>query len=165
MSTLHKDLAEANLHENKGVSTATDNTVATASSNATVWVKVNANMIDTTSIFNINKKLFQATIADVSTAETVMVVFPFACTVNKVTTVLEGTLTGADATVTCSNHSGGSMGTITVAYSGSAAKDVDSLSPSANNTFAANEVMSIATDGASTGTKRLWITIEVTRTA
>lgn len=38
----HSTLTTTNLHENKGVSTATDNTVATAVSSATVWAKLTA---------------------------------------------------------------------------------------------------------------------------
>lgn len=43
MTTIsHKTLSGAQLHENKGVASATDNTVATASSGATVWQKLTA---------------------------------------------------------------------------------------------------------------------------
>lgn len=38
----HSGLTGSNLHENKGVSSATDNTVATAVSGATVWAKLTA---------------------------------------------------------------------------------------------------------------------------
>lgn len=38
----HSTLTGSNLHENKGVSSATDNTVATAVSGATVWSKLTA---------------------------------------------------------------------------------------------------------------------------
>lgn len=38
----HSTLTTTNLHENKGVSTATDNTVATAVTGATVWAKLTA---------------------------------------------------------------------------------------------------------------------------
>lgn len=160
----HDDLVEAQLHENKGVSTAANNTVASATSNATVWRKVNADMIDTTAIFNINETIVTAFIADVSTADTVYIVFPFAVTITKVSTVLHGAITGADSILTVRNHSGGSMGTITVANSGSAAGDIDSLTPVSNNTIAANNKMSIETDGASTGTQKLSITIFATVT-
>src|SRR5882672_5303112 len=38
----HSTLTTTNLHENKGVSAATDNTVATAVTGATVWAKLTA---------------------------------------------------------------------------------------------------------------------------
>lgn len=44
----HSTLTTTNLHENKGVSTATDNTVATAVTGATVWAKLTASNLTTT---------------------------------------------------------------------------------------------------------------------
>lgn len=44
----HNALTGSSLHENKGVSSATDNTVATASSSATVWQKLTHNHLTTT---------------------------------------------------------------------------------------------------------------------
>ena len=161
---LHSSLTNAELHENKGVSAAADNTVASATTAATVWRKVNANMIDTTAIFNTNKGIANAVIDDVSTAGTVYIGFPFACTITKINTVLGNAITLADSIVTAKNHSGGSMGTLTVAFSGSAAGDVDTLAPSSNNTLTADQRMSIETDGASTTASKLYITVHFTRT-
>ena len=50
---------------------------------------------------------------------------------------------------------------ITVAQSGSAAGDVDSCTPSGNNTFTATDAIEVETDGASTGTVEVVVTIEV----
>lgn len=161
---LHSALTGSELHENKGVSTASDNTVASATSGATVWRKVNANMMDTTSVFNVNRQVLQAVISDVSTAESVYIPVPFDCTVDEVVTVLQGPITVADATITVRNQAGTSMGTITVAYSGSAAGDVDTLTPSSSNTFLANERIQIQTDGASTDAQKLFVTVYVTVT-
>jgi hypothetical protein len=165
MTALHSTLAEAELHENKGVSTATDNTVATAASGATAWQKVNANMIDTTSIFGTNVFYLTCNLVDVSTAETAYLVVPFTGTLTKVETILGGAISGADATVTVSNTAGLSAGTLTIAQSGSAAGDIDTLTPASNNSFAAGTKISIATDGASTTAARLFITLTFTRTA
>lgn len=161
---LHSSLTGSELHENKGVSTASDNTVASATSGATVWRKVNTSMVDGTSIFNTNRAVFQAVLTDVSTAETIYIAIPFACTVTRVVSVLQGAISGADATVTCRDNGGTSMGTLTVAYSGSAAGDVDILTPSTNNTFSANQRMAIQTDGASTDAQKLFLTVYVTAT-
>ena len=162
---LHSALTGSELHENKGVAAASNNTVATAASSATVWQKVNSNMIDTASIFDTNRGVISAVIDDVSTAGTVYIVFPFAVTINKIRTVLGGAITGADSVITVRNHSGGSMGTLTIANSGSAAGDIDSLNPSSNNTIAADNKMSIETDGASTGAQKLYITVQFTATS
>jgi hypothetical protein len=161
----HADLTGAELHENKGAATATDNFVATVTTGATVWKKITPSNIDLTAVFGVNQAVYTANLVDVSTAETTYIVAPFACTVNTIYTILHSAITVADATLIARNHSGGSMGSITVAYSGSAAGDIDTLSPVANNTLAAGEKMSIETDGASTTAARLSITVVVTRTS
>mgnify|MGYP003417934546 FL=1 len=160
----HSDLLEAELHENKGVSTASNNTVATASGGATVWQKIASNNIDATSIFTTNKVYLTVTIADVSTAEVVYLYLPFAGTLNTVGTVLQNTITGADSTVTVRNHSGGSAGTLTIAYSGSAAGDIDTLTPVSNNTFTAGQKISVETNGNSTTASKLFVTLAFTVT-
>lgn len=94
----------------------------------------------------------------------VYIVMPFACTVIKVWSVINRSIATADNTLTCSNHAGSSMGTIVQAFSGSAAGDVDSLTPVANNTFAAGERILIASDGLGTNTVPTTITVEFTYT-
>jgi hypothetical protein len=101
---------------------------------------------------------------DVSAAETIYIVLPSACTVTKVYGVLLNAITVANSIVTVSNHAGTSMGTITVAFSGSAAGDVDSLLPSSNNTFAAGERIRLVSDGGATTTSRWFVTVEYTIT-
>lgn len=44
----HKDLANADLHEPKGISAASDNEVATSTSNSIVWKKLTASNVDST---------------------------------------------------------------------------------------------------------------------
>jgi YbbR domain-containing protein len=165
MTIYHKDITETNLHENKGVSAASDNFVATATSGATVWKKLTTDHLSTSAFFRLNKFILQVDIADISTAEVTHIYIPVACTVNKVTSVIEAAINTADATLTAKNASGGSMGTITVANASSAAGDVDSLSPVSNNTFTAGQVMTVETDGGSTGTAKCRVTIELTQTA
>jgi hypothetical protein len=161
---LHSALTGSELHENKGAAAASDNTVASVTSGATVWRKVNTDMLDTSVIFDTNKQVLQAVIDDVSTAETVYVYFPFDCTVTNVDTVLQAAITTADSIITLKNNGGTTMDTITVAYTGSAAGDIDTAIALANNTFIAGERMSIATDGGSTGTAKLFISVYVTVT-
>lgn len=161
----HSTLTGSELHENKGAATATDNTVASATGGATVWRLVNEDMIDSTSIFTTNKQVLQAVIDDVSTAATVYIAVPFDCTVEKVVSVLGNAITVADSTVTVKNAAGSSMGTLTIAYTGSAAGDIDTLTPVSNNTISANSRVQIDTDGGSTTTAKLYVTIYVTVTA
>lgn len=161
----HSSLAEAELHENKGVSTAAANTVATANgSGVTVWQKITSSNIDTSSIFTTNKAYITCVIPDVSTADTVYVYVPFGGTLTLVGTVLENAITTANATVTVANNGGSSAGTITVTQAGSAAGDIDSLSPVSNNTFTAGQKVQISTDGASDTAAKLFVTLVFTVT-
>lgn len=102
-------------------------------------------------------------ISNVSNAETVYIPIPYAGTVSKVVTVLEGAITTADATVTVSDSAAASMGDITIAFTGSAAGDVDTLAPASNNVVTANDFITIETDGGSSASQRLWFTVVVDR--
>lgn len=101
-------------------------------------------------------------IADISTAGQTWLVSPIAGLVTKVYGVLQGAITGADATLTVKDKDGNSMGTITVANASSAAGDVDSLTPAANNDVAAGDAIEIETDGGSTNVVIESIIIEIT---
>ena len=143
----HKDLMGTDLHENKGVATASDNFVATALSGATVWQKVTTSNIDTASIPSINVRSIHTKFVNAGLTEKTYVTVPFKGTLTKVDTVLESALAGADAVLTVRNNAGSSAGTITVALSGSAAGDKDSLVPASNNTFVVGDNLSIESDG------------------
>lgn len=162
---LHSTLTGSDLHENKGAAAASDNTVASATSGATVWRKVNANMLDTAAIFDTNKETLFAQIIDIGTAQNIYIPLPYACTLTAVVTVLGGALTTANSTLTLTKNGSGSIGTITITQSGSAEGDIDSLTPVTNNTFAANDYIKIANDGNATGPQPLGISLSITRTA
>lgn len=110
------------------------------------------------------KKIYLTTqIEDISTAGQTYVVSPVAGTISKIYSVLNGAITTADSiliakingtTVTGSN--------ITVSYTGSAAGDVDSSTPTALNTINAGEAIEIETDGGSNTNTKVIITIEIT---
>lgn len=147
-TVLHSALTTTDLHEPKGAASATANQVYVADgAGSGAWT---------------NRQItFSAVIADVSTAETVYIPMPYAGTVSKVTTVLSGAITAADATITVSNSAAASMGTITVAFTGSAAGDVDTLAPASNNTVTDDDYITIATDGGSSTAQKLWINVVV----
>lgn len=117
--------------------------------------------LSTTELHSPKYYTLSAVIADVSTAETVYVPIPYAGTVAKVQSVLEGALTSADATITVKDSAGNSMGSLTIAHTSSAAGDVDTLSPPSNEDVTAGDFITIETDGGSTGTKKLWLTVVV----
>tara|TARA_R110002167_G_scaffold364886_1_gene588062 strand:+ start:592 stop:1062 length:471 start_codon:yes stop_codon:yes gene_type:complete len=151
----HSTLTGSFLHEPKGVAAAGSGTVYIANgSGSGVW----------TNPQTVVPLTLTGVIDDISTASTIYFGIPYAGTIEKVVTVLEGAISGSDATITVKNASAASMGTITVANSSSAAGDVDTLSPSSNNSISANSFMTVETDGASTGHKNLFITVTLDRT-
>ena len=163
----HRDLTGADLHEPKGVAAASAGTIYAADGGGSgSWQKVTTSNIDTASVFSVNNFFLTCTLDDVSTASSVYIAIPVNCTFVKGTAVLHGALATADSIVTFHNNAGSSMGTgMTVAFSGSAAGDIDTFTPTSNNTFTANQSMRVTTDGASANTVKLSLTLEFTRTA
>lgn len=103
-------------------------------------------------------------LADISAASSCYVVAPNAGYVRKIYSTISGAITVADAAITASiggtNMTGGS---ITIAYSGSAAGDVDSCSPTANNKVNAGQAIKLTTDGGSTDTSIAVFTILINK--
>lgn len=138
----HSALTASDLHEPKGVASATAGKVYISDgSGSGAWTSAG--------------EIITGYIDDVSTAEVVHVPMPFAGTISKVITVLEGAITNADATITVKNASAASMGTLTITQSGSAAGDVDTLSPSSNNTVSVNTFITVETNGNSHTARKL----------
>lgn len=75
------------------------------------------------------------------TEGTAHVVVPWGGTVKTVYSVIDAALNTGDETLVFQNTGGTAMtgGTLTIAQSGSAAGDVDTVSPTGNNTFAAGD--------------------------
>lgn len=105
-------------------------------------------------------------INDVSTAGQVYVPVnqEMAGTIVEIETVLNGAIATANAGLTA-KISGTAVtgGTITVAYSGSAAGDVDNCSPTAANEVVDGDVIEIETNGASSNTVQVFGNILIRR--
>lgn len=145
---LHSALTGTDLHEPKGVAVAAAGKVYLSDGlGSGSWV--------------VPPYTLTTRLDDVSTASTVYIPIPFAGTVTKVVTVLEGSLTTANATVTVKNAAGSSMGTLTITQSGSAAGDIDTLTPVSNNTVTNDSRISVETDGASDTTRKLFVTVYI----
>jgi len=112
----------------------------------------------------LNDYFLECHLDDVSTASTVRVAVPDGGRVIKITSVLGGTISGANAGITAkvgtTNMTGG---TITIAHSGSAAGDIDTCEPTSANNVVEGDFIAIATNGASTGTHSAHFTIVVRR--
>lgn len=112
----------------------------------------------------LNDYFLYGEIADISTASQIYIPIPDGGKVVKIMSVIDNAISVADATLTA--KIGGTAvtgGTITVAYSGSAAGDVDTCSPTAANTVTEGGSLEIETDGGSTTACRAGITVIIRR--
>jgi hypothetical protein len=110
------------------------------------------------------KKVYLTTsITDISTAGQIYVVSPVAGTITKIYSVINGAIATANSILT-PKIAGTAItgGAITVAFSGSAAGDVDSSTPTAANAINAGQAIEIETDGGSANTVEVVLTIEIT---
>ena len=105
-----------------------------------------------------------AEIDDISTASTAYVVAPTTGRIVKIYSVIHGAIGTADADLT--PEIGGTAitgGLITVAFTSSAAGDVDSSTPTCANVCQEGDAIGVATDGASTNTVRCTVTFVIRR--
>lgn len=161
----HATLTGAELHEPKGAESASVNTTYWSNgAGSGTWRKVTASDVDATSIFNVNKDYITVQLADVSTASAVLVPISRACTLSKVTSVINGTIASADSVITVSKSGGTTIGTFTIAASGSVEGTIDEFTPTINNTLVAGNWVKIATDGASSNTVPVTFLLEFTLT-
>ena len=112
----------------------------------------------------LNDYFITAEIEDISTASSTFVAIPDGGKVIKIITALQGAITSVDAELTF--EIGGTAMTnsgITVAYSGSAAGDVDTSAPTAANRVEENGTIEMITDGGSTGTQKVLVTFVIRR--
>jgi len=118
------------------------------------------------SAHNLTKVTLPFYIADVSTAGQIYVPVPdeFAGEVVEIRTALNGVIATANAVLT-PKIGGTAMtnGAITVAFSGSAAGDVDTSRPTSANSVAAGGSIEIETNGASTNAVAVFGTIVIKR--
>ena len=105
---------------------------------------------------------------DVLTDETTgdfYIIAPHAGTIDKIYTVIDAAIADADITVTAS-IAGAAVpgGAVTIAYSGSAAGNIDIASPSAANTITAGAAIKLVVAGGTTGGgDKVHIAIVITR--
>jgi len=108
------------------------------------------------------KILVQGEIADISSAASTWAISPVAGDIVAIYTVIDGAITVGDAAITFEiAGTPVTNGGITIAYSGSAAGDVDSSTPSAANTVTAGQAIEIITDGGSTDAAKATVVIEI----
>ena len=110
-----------------------------------------------------NRYYLQVELTDISTASAAYIVAPVAGSIRKVTSILHSVITSADAVLTIASSVGNVVETITVANSGSAAGDIDTITPAqhANVIVAEGTLISVTTSGASSTAARVTVVIEI----
>jgi hypothetical protein len=107
-------------------------------------------------------KYLTVTMTDVSAPSSVFVAPGFDGRIRRITSSLGGAITVADSILTTKiNAVAVTNGGWTVSQSGSAAGDVDQAIPTALNVFRATDFIRFDTDGGSTTTQPLTITMEL----
>lgn len=110
-----------------------------------------------------DKIYIRGEIADISTPGSSWTLSPVAGTVSKIYTVIGGAIADSDAGLSFEiDGTAITDGGVSVGYDGSAAGDVDSSTPSAQNAVTAGKAIELITDGASTNAVRAVIVIEIT---
>jgi len=110
----------------------------------------------------LQNKFVTVTIDDISTAGQEYFVPGFNGRIRKAHSVINGAIGTADADLTL--KIGGTAvtgGVITVATASSAAGDVDTCSPTAARSFTSTDSIEVETDGASTNTVAVTVTLEL----
>ena len=133
----HSALTGSDLHEPKALAGQTAGKVYVSNgSNSGAWTA--------------RQDLITVHIQNISTATDIYVPIINAGTVSKLQTVTSAAIAGSDLIITAYNSSSASMGNLTVTQSGSAAGDVDVLSPTSNNIVATGSYIRINGNGGPT---------------
>lgn len=110
----------------------------------------------------LQNKFIVVSIPDISTADEVYFTPGFAGKIRRIYSCIDGTIATGDADLTCKiGTTAVTGGLITVTASGSASGDIDSVFPTALNSFSATDFIEMETDGASTNTVKVTVTFEL----
>lgn len=177
MTVEHKDITDPYLHEPKGAAAASADTVYVANgSGSGAWSQIASNQInlsdlettlqsaiDSATTLTVTGNLYlTATLADVSTASSVLVAVPDNCTVKSARFVLANAITTANATMNIKNAAAATMGSdVTITYSGSAKGTGFTWTATGNNVLTGPTWIEVTTDGASDTVCPVAVTIVV----
>ena len=152
MTIEHKNITNAELHETKGVSAATTNQTLHANAGAGAW--------------KFQEFALNLHIADLVTDTTYYLATPYAGTITSITSVIDNAITTADCVITANiGATAVTSGVLTITQSGSAAGDVDTVSPSGANTLTANQAVNFVIASSNATSTRCTITVIIRRTA
>ena len=147
---LHSTLTGADLHESKGVASASVNTVYVADgSGSGSWQKIKTTSLDTSSIKDTNIFYVTVVFKDISTPGNIVIPIDDNFTLVSARSVLNAAITVANCGITISKNGGTTLSTGTIAFSGSAKGTTNAYSISANS-LVPGDYIEIISDGAST---------------
>lgn len=169
--TAHSALSGADLHEPKGIGSAPNNSVYVANgAGSGTWTASPSlsNYTPTASQFNLNKVYLTLYMPNVGTGGSVSgwVVCPRAGTITNIWVTTQAAAATANTTLTASV--GGvnlTNGVSTITFSGAAAGDVSTSTPTALNTVTAGQALKFTSNQGSTSVTPVEITIELTVSA
>jgi hypothetical protein len=153
----HRNLTGAELHEPKGVASATAGTVYVANgSGSGAWTAVDANNLV------LNQFFLQARMEDVSApSDNVYFYIPVKSEMVRLVAVLHGPITVANAIVSIYVNGVLFADSLTVTFTGSAAGQAHVKTITTSNTITAGSVIEVRTDGASTTTAKASIQLDL----
>lgn len=112
----------------------------------------------------LNDYFLTVQLTDVSAPSSVNVAVPDDGNIIKIISVLGGAITTANSAVTTSiNGTTVTGGGFTVAFSGSAAGDIDTATPTALNSVKEGDYITITSDGGSSTTQPITVTLVIRR--
>jgi len=178
----HKDITDPNLHEPKGVASATSGQVYVASGSGTgTWAKptaANTTVADANSFFTggtveeVLEELYETdfyfygTIENVSVPSFVLIPIPEDLVVKSIRFVLADAITVDNDTITISRGGDSAiLGTQVISYVSSAEGSTFDFTPASNQTISAttHKYIKVATDGGSATSAPLFFTLVASR--
>lgn len=156
---VHSSLTGSDLHEPKGISSASADTVYVADgAGSGTWEKITN---DSLAGDTVRLRHLSAVLPDVSTSSYILVPLPDECTVTSIVMILGNAITVANAAISVERGNGSSLGAdTTILFSSSDEGDRYVFTPSSNNTFTGTgSYLKISTDGGSTTASPLYIVV------
>ena len=148
----HSELTGADLHEPKGVDSAPANTVYVSDGvGSGSWTQIPASAVDSSTVKNLNKQWVSVRIGDLASAAVVVVPVPVNATLLSANSCITGAISGGDSVLTFSRAGSATIGTITIAATGSGEGILDTLTTPTNNNFTGPSWLKISSDGGPTG--------------
>ena len=137
-----------------------NNDLNIASHDGTNGLKLGGTLVTATAA-ELNTYILNVALDDISTSSSCYVVAPKAGTISKISSIINGSITG-NAVITANVHGGSDIPETLTISDGSNAGTIHSCTPGSNNTVTAGQYISLTTNGFSTGTVKAEFTIEIT---